>query len=205
MVQGDAGDTLWVVVDKGYRDYYYRPYAYDTNGTVDTFYFSQTSNINDAVKTTIDSMIYNVSDLTVNRGSVRYIWVKDDDGFVTGGIFRVYADSAPPVPSLVGPPADSMVNAGGSVTLRWKKDDVHDRKETKFQVVLWNVAGDTTRVDWTPGTTYFTNNDGTDNHFAYTYTPNYPASRTVFWRVDAKDAQESSTKGSQLQFLYVKP
>jgi hypothetical protein len=40
------GTKEWVVVDKEYRDYYYKPEYTDTNGVIDTFYFGQSANTN---------------------------------------------------------------------------------------------------------------------------------------------------------------
>ena len=178
--------------------------SYDTNGTIAYYKWDRGADGSIEATTATDSIYYDL--VVLNALSQWAVYIKDDDSITNADTFWVYPDAPPPATVINAPQFDSVVNTGTNVNLRWKKDDVHDKKSTQYEIVLWGGSPvDTTRIPWTSGTTYFTNNDGTDNNYAYLFTPNYPATRVVFWRVDAKDARGSFTKGGQSQFFYLKP
>jgi len=129
---------VFLIVDRGYSDYYYRPKYADTNGVIDTFYFGQQENITLANKGKADSAVINIDENRINKGSTRYIWVKDDDGLVRGGRFVVFADSAPPRPTDF----NGMQPVSDSVVLKWNKvQDYKDGMQTKVQILYCYNSG----------------------------------------------------------------
>jgi hypothetical protein len=178
---GDSDDTLWLIVDNGYGDYYYKPNYADTNGVIDTFYFGANSSISQATaKYRIDSAAIDINENTVNKGTSRYIWVKDDDGLVRGGRFVVFADSAPPTPSL-----GSHTISHDSVKFVWENADYKDGDSTKFKI-LFDTNNPPTTVVKDFGTC---KKVGTEFYFWY-----HPSvSGKYRYKVIAKDARNSES------------
>ncbi|MBN1307092.1 MAG: hypothetical protein JXA18_04190, partial [Chitinispirillaceae bacterium] len=130
---GDTDDTLWVAVDEGYRDYYYKPNYRDTNGTIQKFYFGASADTGAAsYKGPADSAVYTVSALTIDVGDYRYIYALDDDGLLRGERFVVFPDSAPPRPA-------SFISStiSDSTILKWEKVlDTKDGVKTQVQIFI---------------------------------------------------------------------
>jgi hypothetical protein len=138
VVWGDSGDTLWVVVDKGYSganaNYYAKVNALDTNGTVQKYYWSNNEWPDSGTVTSVDSLLYSVTELNLNKAQKQYIYARDDDGLISGGRFVVFADSAPPIPDVF-----ASVQ-GDSITIYWKGKDVKDGDQTRYMVLLHQGA-----------------------------------------------------------------
>jgi len=118
VVRGDAGDTVWVVVDRGFSGssvkYFMKIHASDTNGTLQRYYWSNNPWPDSGTVTTADSVELDVDE--ANNAVYRYLHVRDDDGLIRGGRFVVFADSAPPKPSNL----NAVMTTGlDSVRLMW--------------------------------------------------------------------------------------
>ena len=187
VVRGDTGDTLWVVVDTGFGDYYYRPQYSDTNGVIDTFFFGIDNTISTATKSTADSALLNIDHSRLHIGVYRYIWVKDDDDLVRGGKFVVFADSAPPKPISL----NAVMNAGSdSILFMWGMSlDNKDSLATKAKIEIcfgteWTTG--TTIKDWTPASQFAIVNYGGDKRlFAF----KKEQTGDILWRVTFMDAR----------------
>jgi hypothetical protein len=188
------------VVDRGYRDYYYKPHYEDTNGVIDTFYFGQQENIATASKGKADSAVYNISSLTVNKGSARYIWVKDDDGLLRGGRFVVFADSAPPAPTV------GAVKAGDSIRVEWFGHDKKDSCFTEFRILYkksavanpaptLNEVSDSL-IGWNVGLSAF-NYDAPSQGYSYTFKPTGGAGY-YFFQVIARDKRGTKSYSTKV-------
>jgi len=195
VVWGDGvnKDTLFIIVNNDYGDYYYHPHYADTNGVIDTFYFGQTANMLTASKGKADSAIYNVSDLTVNKGSARYVWIKDNDGLIRSGRFVVFADSAPrPITAT----SDAIT---GGRKFSWSGLDAVDSLATMYRILVKKgsqlAAGDTTASfiakDWTQGDDpSFGYNSADVFPFKWTYTPTQ-GSGAYYFQIIARDKRGS--------------
>jgi hypothetical protein len=194
-IWGDKGDTVWVVVKNGPGNYYYNANYYDTNGTIDTFYFSTSNNLPSATAFyRVDSAMITISeDLCNSYLGARYIWVKDDDGLISGGKFFVSADSAPPEPTL-----GNVTIQGDSVKLAWENSDLKDGDLTLFQIQCDTNSSPVTIVK-AFGTC---RKSGTE--FYYWYHP--PLSGKFRWKITAKDARGSSSVSVGTPYFdFVKP
>ena len=140
-------------------------------------------------------MVYNVSDLTVNHGSVRYIWVKDDDGLVRGNMMVVFADSAPPRPASF-----AYGTSGDSTILKWEKA-TDDKDGLNTQVQIFIKYGNTDEPDsalfqepWpTLDDSLFSEEtiSGLGLHATYTFKP----TTSGRWRVVLRDERGTESIG----------
>ncbi|MDD5672574.1 MAG: hypothetical protein PHC61_00300 [Chitinivibrionales bacterium] len=143
----------WTIINNGYANYYYRPDHFDTNGIIQTYYFGLTNDTGAAIyKGPLDSASITIDNNNINKGSIRYVFGKDDDGFLrgnkSGNAFVVFADSAPPAPSV------TFTQPGaGIVLLKWKNMDVKDDSATQYAIVLGTTANTLTDtlITFTPG------------------------------------------------------
>ncbi|MDD5672587.1 MAG: hypothetical protein PHC61_00365 [Chitinivibrionales bacterium] len=190
---GDAGDTLWTIINNGYANYYYRPDHFDTNGVIQTYYFGLTNDTGAAIyKGPLDSASITIDNNNVNKGSIRYIFGKDDDGFLrgnkSGNVFVVFADSAPVVPSL-----GSVTISGDSVKFVWQNSDFKDGDSTQFQI-LFDTNNPPTTIIKNFGTCR-----KTGANFYYWYHPT--AAGTYRYKVISKDARGTTSTSSVSSFF----
>jgi hypothetical protein len=188
---GDKGDTVWVVVNKGYGSYYYRPNHYDTNGVIDTFYFGLNNDINSATaKYRVDSSAITVDAANIHNGNLfRYIWGRDDDSLTRGGKFVVFADSVPHAPSV------HDVEGTDSITIYWSGKDAKDGDSTQYRILLKEGGEPDTATSsdllsgWKRG---YKASD--DSHYAYMI--KFKVAHSVnnyYYQVHARDARGSVT------------
>jgi len=191
-------DTCWIIVDKGYTNYYYRPKYADTNGVIKRFFFgNQADTINSTTKGQVDSSILNIDENNVNKPSTRYIYVQDDDGLLRGGKFIVFADSTPPNLVIVADKKDSII------TIAWSGKDVKDGNETQYAILLkagsQPVLSDTL-FSFRPGSS-FSSGEEYFSDFRYDFTPNLSA-QIYHYKVVAKDARGSIVISNDGTFIY---
>src|SRR5690554_715546 len=154
-VWGDSDDTLWVVVDDGYTrsgvEYYVKINAYDTNGTIINYYFANTPWPDSGTVSSINSIEHEVNSLNLHNGMTKYIHARDDDGFLRGGEFVVFPDSAPG--EIVASYSDQHNR------FQWSGMDKKDSLDTEYRILVKLGSSleesDTTEEfiakDWTRG------------------------------------------------------
>ncbi len=198
----------WVIVDNGPdKDYplLLSDNAYDTNGVNNKpvrYYvnggsaFDSTSG--SARKTSDGDTTWYVFEAQMHAAVRSQFRVFDDDGFLRGGTYWIYADSAPPPPDTVAPSYDVFVNAA-AVTLTWQGVDVHDGDQTQYRILMDANTNPTTVVsDYKTGSDYTVVGGGS---FSATVTP--PGNPgTKFWRIEAMDARGSVSAGPVSRFIY---
>jgi len=114
-------------------NYGIKVHAEDTNGTVDTVYWSSDATFNLGTAIRDDSILTRTIDDVHVQNVIRYwIYARDDDGLLRGQRFIVYCDSAPPRPSNF----NGMQPVADSIVLKWdKRQDYKDGMQTKVQVL----------------------------------------------------------------------
>lgn len=199
---GDSEDTLWVVVDSGHGiDYNLHVNSMDTNGTILKYYWNEAgAGITGADSTDIDSFPRRIGENDINDDFSMWIYALDDDGFLNGKQFTIFADSAPRQPQTV-----DDVN-GSSVTIAWSGKDSKDQDNTLYSILLKNggTPGDgDTLVSFNAGNSV-TFEDGSDiggNDFKYVFTP-ADGNGTYNYRVIAKDARGTIVESADQNFYY---
>jgi hypothetical protein len=187
---GDKGDTLWIMVNKDYGDYFYRPKYFDTNGVIDTFFFGATSTLSSATKGKADSAVLNIDASRINKGVDRYIWIKDNDDLIAGGTkFSVFADSAPPAPTVT---SDAIT---GGRKISWSGKDAKDGDATLYKIIIKKTANPDENVDivsdFKPGSQYASGAPFNDYSFSYTPTG---GTGTYYYQIISKDARGSLSR-----------
>ena len=133
----------WVVVDEGPSKNYpltLTDNALDTNGLNNKpvrYYINEgptfDSTGSSAQKTDDGNFTWYVRAQDVNTYPPIQIQVRvlDDDGLIQGGTFWVFADSAPPTPTV-----SHTAPSGDSITIYWKNKDIKDGDSTHYRVLL---------------------------------------------------------------------
>jgi hypothetical protein len=198
LLWGDApaatGDTVWTIIDNGAgKPYRVRVSHYDTNGTIGKYYWNEADSTLGR-QTATDTIMRNFSVLEINRGFPMWIYGRDDDGLTRGGKFIVFADSAPPAPVFLNPPLGDMTG----LTLRWINDDVKDKDETYFQIMIGYGAGAL------PTTILQPYKQGKDHirsgsEYRFTFTPSSPSFSI---KIVAKDARGTTSESVVQTFSY---
>jgi hypothetical protein len=132
-----GGDTMFVVTPAGGGNDTLRISHYDTNGTIQTFYWAMSSisgldTSHVYAKGSADSLVYNIPQTSVNLSFQMAVFGKDDDGNVAGDTFWLYPDAPPPAPTI------NAVAGTDSVTIYWLGKDVKDGNMTQYRVLLHN-------------------------------------------------------------------
>lgn len=208
VLSGDKGDTLWVVVDNGPGiNYNLHVNSKDTNGTILRYYWDERGTFDSttlsADRKTVDSVFSRtVGALEVNNGFPMWIYARDNDGISSGKQFIIFSDSAPPVPSLIGPGADTLYSSKQPVIIKWSGLDKHDGLFTEYAVLV-NPPGADTPEDtvqvFKAAKQYVM--DG--NTVTYTYSPGVPG--VYSWRIITRDIQKTTTSSAILQFSHPGP
>jgi hypothetical protein len=181
-------------VDRGFGTYHYGVNHYDTNGTITKYYWSLSNDTAAATKTDADSMTIDIDETRINKGFARYVWAKDDDGLVRGGRFVVFADSAPPVPTV------GAVKAGDSIRVEWFDHDKKDSCFTEFRILYKKTASPSpaptlaeadSLTGWLPGLSAFNYIESTKG-YSYTFKPT-GGTGYYFFQVIARDARKTKT------------
>ena len=213
-VWGDSDDTLWVVVDDGVNKNYplnLVDNAYDSNGINNrpVRYYINDGEIFDsthisAKKSSDGNFEWYVDEDRVNTNPKRIqFYVLDDDGFLRGGEFVVFADSAP------GEIVATHDAATYGRTISWSGMDKKDSLDTEYRILVKLGSSleesDTTEEfiakDWTRGNDpEFGYEPSAPKPFSWTYIPDQ-GNDTYFYQVIARDARGSVSKSSnQLNF-----
>jgi PKD repeat protein len=132
-----SGDTMFVVTPAGGGNDTLRISHYDTNGTIQTFYWAMSSisgldTSHVYAKGSADSLIYNIPQTSVNLSFQMAVFGKDDDGNVSGDTFWLFPDAPPPAPTI------NAVAGTDSVMIYWLGKDVKDGNMTQYRVLLHN-------------------------------------------------------------------
>ena len=193
-------DTIFIVVNKGYSGsnaiYYAHVNGYDTNGTIQKYYWSNNPWPDSGNVGPFDSMKYDVGKARINTGEEYYVYGRDDDGNVNGGKFIIFADSAPPPPSVF-----DREFVGDSVRLLWNR--VLDKKDSLgTQVKIMITYGSTGEPDQVlspyQSASKFATSGPNSEYFSYTFKPGAQSGTSVRWRVWLKDTRGSETAGSDV-------
>jgi|GEM_PF-3947237 len=207
VVWGDDGDTVWVVVDKGYSGagvkYYAKIHARDTNGTIQKYYWSNNPWPDSGTVTPGDSLEYEVNIGTLHIGIPKYIHVRDDDGLVRGGRFVVFADSAPR--------AITAAYSDAQHKFSWSGLDAKDSLSTEYRILVKkggapDTSANSTDVakDWTPGSVFGYTEPAYQGGptFFWTYTPSQGNGK-YFYQIIARDKRGTKSYSSNaLNFDY---
>jgi hypothetical protein len=201
---GDKIDTLWVPVSAA-GTYYIHVNSFDTNGVNNLpvkWYWNATASLTGATVTSVDSVpidiMQGMNPFPIGSPQTRYIAARDNDSLLTRVIksFQVYADSAPPTPSIV---ADKV---GSVVTILWKNKDAKDGDATQYKIIIKKDSSPTITdilVDYKAGSQYDAGTSGYD--FKYSFTPT-TGSGTYSYKVIAKDARGSENSSIEGAFIY---
>jgi len=209
-VWGDSGDTLWVVVDDGPSKMYpllLHDNVFDTNGVNNKpvrYYINEGSTFDStsgsAIKSDNGEMLWYVSEALLHVPVKVQFYVLDDDGFLRGGEFVVFADSAPG--EIV---ASSDPVTGGRI-ISWSGMDKKDSLDTEYRILVKKgnpiSESDTTEEfiakDWTRGNDPEFGYDNTGSNplpFSWTYISDQ-GSGLYYFQVIARDARGSVSGGN---------
>ena len=198
-VWNSTGDTMFVVTPDGGGNDTLRISHYDTNGTIQTFYWAMNSvtgldTAHAYSKGPADTLVYNITPTGLNAAFQMAVFGKDDDGNVGGDTFLLYPDAPPPAPEILNPPSGDITNG---LTLRWQNQDVKDGTATQFQILISYTSADpgTVLSTFKPGTQYTISG----SEYRYTFTP---TSGTFKIQVVAKDARGSITASDIAAYSY---
>jgi hypothetical protein len=193
-------DTIFIVVNKGYSGsnatYYAHVNSYDTNGTIQKYYWSNNPWPDSGNVESLDSMKFDIGKARINTGEEYYVYGRDDDGNVNGGRFIIFADSAPPPPSVF-----DREFVSDSVRLLWNR--VLDKKDslgTQVKIMItYGSAGEPDQVllPYQSASKFATSGPNSE-YFSYTFKPGAQSGTSVRWRVWLKDARGSETAGSDV-------
>ena len=207
---GDSVDTLWVVVNNGTPNSYpLHINSYDTNGVnqkpiryywqdaVSPFDSNSTNPALDKEKTTIDSTTWPIRSGEANKGKTLWIYGLDDDGFLRGGQFVVFADSAPCAISSTSDPV-----AGGR-KISWSGLDKKDSLATQFRILVKKGSQPDTSdnspdiaKDWTAGSDpSFNYTPANLKPFSWIYTPPTGPQATYYYQIISRDPRGTKTAG----------
>jgi hypothetical protein len=132
--------------------------------------------------------------LEINQGWDSWIYARDDDQLVRGRKFTVYADSAPPKPSILNPPSGGLT----SLTLRWINEDAKDLDGTLFQILIGygvSVPATTILQAYQAGKNY----TRSGNEYRFTFTP---TANNFSIKVLSKDARGSISESDVQNYSY---
>jgi len=205
VISGNAGDTILVVVGQPGGTYRLTTQASDSNGTIVRYYWDERETF-DSTTLTADRKTPDpwfdrvVGTNDVDRSWFIWIYALDDDGFMRGGQYLIYADGAPVAPTLTAPEADAFFSsAGDPVPLEWTGFDHHDGTATEYAIMLKPSGPDTpedTLHGFMPATSYTLENDVV----GFTFTPETQGIYT--WRVIARDMHGLVTTSATRQFSH---
>ena len=200
---GNSTDTLFLPVTNA-GNYVIRAHANDSNGTLKKFYwsFSTPFSLISADSTADSSVTHYISTNDINTGYQMAVFGKDDDGIIGADTFFLYPDGPPPAPDTVSPIKNTVIPNGTSVTLQWKNEDKHDKANTLFQVIYWTDQTDSVKVGFKPGTDYVIQTTNNINYYSCTFTPTFPSTKVVFWKVIAKDMLGAEKSSADSYFIY---
>ena len=193
VLSADAGDTLWVVVDKGVGTIYPIHINHsDPNGSIVYYYWNE-SGPSLGRRTTTDTIMRNFSAGDMVVPFDMWIYGKDDDSLVRGGKFLVFADSAPPRPA-------SLISSSVSDSTIFKWEKVADNKDgQKTQIQIYISEGNTGEPDQPlfseplPTLNDARFGEETISTLHATYTFKCPFSGLGRWRIVLQDARGSET------------
>ena len=195
----NPGDTMFVVTPDGGGNDTLRISHYDTNGTIQTFYWAMNSvtgldTAHAYSKGPADTLVYNITPTGLNAAFQMAVFGKDDDGNVGGDTFWLFPDAPPPVPEILNPALGDITNG---LTLRWQNQDAKDGTATQFQILISYTSADPSTVlsAYKPGTQYTIS--GSEYRFTFK-----PTSGTFKIQVIAKDARGSTTASDIAAYSY---
>lgn len=193
-------DTIFIVVNKGYSGanatYFAHVNSYDTNGTIKKYYWSNNPWPDSGSGEYLDSMKFDVGKARINTGEEYYVNCRDDDGVINGGKFVIFADSAPPAPSVF-----DRQFAGDSVRLLWNKVlDKKDSLETQIKIMIsYGSSGEPDQVLLPyQSAGKFATSGSNKEYFSYTFKPDAQSGSSVRWRVWLMDSRGSESAGSDV-------
>jgi hypothetical protein len=206
---GDKGDTLWIPIANGPGTYYMHVNTIDTNGINSmpvNWYWNSTNTLIGATISQADSVpidiLQGLSPFPIGSGQARYIFARDNDSLIgynitgIGHPFIVYADSAPPAPTI------SYSKVNGQIQIGWLGKDAKDGNGTLFEILLKKgsaPANPDTLFNFKSGTTLSPGLNGYD--FSYTFGPSGGAG-TYYYQVVAKDARGSISYSTASFFIF---
>jgi hypothetical protein len=207
VLSGDKGDTLWIPIANGPGTYYMHVNTIDTNGINSlpvNWYWNSTNTLIGATISQVDSVpidiLQGLSPFPIGSGQARYIFARDNDSLIgkntTGNPFVVYADSAPPAPTI------SYSKVNGQIQIGWLGKDAKDGNGTLFEILLKKgsaPANTDTLFNFKSGTTLSPGLNGYD--FSYTFGPSGGAG-TYYYQVVAKDARGSISYSTASFFIF---
>jgi hypothetical protein len=193
-------DTVWVVVNNGPGYYKLHANAYDTNGTIRMYYWNDNQGWVDSSSTdSSDSYQIRLSDMNNSLGTSFTFGVRDSKTLFTQANFVVYADSAPPAPTVYA------VAGTDSVTIYWKGKDMHDGNATQYKVLVNNgSATDTSQQQeilsaWKSG--YSAASDLVQYDYRFKFKVVH-SSNLYFYEVLTRDARGSVSASAIPTFVY---
>jgi hypothetical protein len=126
-------DTVWTIINNGYGiNYKVHVNSYDTNGTINRYYWSEAGSFDSTTATKTNDSLYSrlIGINDVNHAFPIWIYGRDNDGLVRGRQFIAFADSAPPAPVVT-----FSISAGGGI-INWRGKDAKDGNLTQYEILL---------------------------------------------------------------------
>ncbi len=193
---GDSQDTVWQVINGGPGNYYIKPNNFDTNGTIQKFYWNASPGLTGADSTSADSEMYNFNSALINTGFPYYVYGRDSDGLLRGNVsgnpFVVFADSVPPTPVVA-----FSINASGGI-INWRGKDTKDGNQTQYEILFIKATTDPVEPTniisaYKAGANY---SAATVGGFDFSYTVATQGPGEYHCQVIAKDARGSIAKST---------
>jgi hypothetical protein len=200
---GTPNDTMFVVINNGPNYYKLHTNAFDTNGTIVSYYWNDQQGWQDSASSdSSHAYQFRVGDINHALALPFVFGVRDDDQILRQKNFVVFADSVPPAP-LVATSQPGLPN----IKVQWQGMDVKDDSLTQYAIVLGTSSTtlNDTLVNYTPGNnSIFGKSAG---WFTYQFNPNNPArtpqyAGNFYLRVLSRDARGSvSVQGNSYTFV----
>jgi hypothetical protein len=206
-----GGDTMFVVCPANGGNIKLGISSYDSSGTIQQYYWNFFGPPYDTIvdpqyKTTIDSVLYSVSQPAVNVAQKIAVFGKDDDGNVGGDTMWLLPDAPPLAPTFF-----NQGTSSDSVIFKWeKKQDAHDGLKTKLQIYIIQGTSGTPATPLFSGTLPTLDDPrlGSENVGGiqcYTYKFKCSFSGAGRWSVMLQDARGSQTLGNPSISSFVAP
>jgi hypothetical protein len=192
-------DTVWTIINNGYGiNYNVHVNSYDTNGTINRYYWSEAGSFDSTTATKTNDSHYSrlIGINDVNKGFPIWIYGRDDDQLMRGRQFVAFADSAPPTPDIVA------ANGDGGIKIMWSGKDTKDGTATLYQILLKQGASPTATdilQAFKAGSTYSAGDAGYNFKLAFT---SGTSGLTYKYKVIAKDARGTISNSVEGSFIY---
>jgi len=201
------GDTLFAKTPGNGGDVDITVNEYDTNGTIETFYWDFNSPFDTSVaaqyKTNSSIYSYNILSILVNTPFEMAVFGKDDDSLMAGDTFWLYPDGPPEKANLLGPVSvDYYQSTTPTITFVWENTDIRDGLDTKFQIMIKN-GGAFYALDGMG----FEDNNGSlisydSNNDRFSFQSSSVELGTNEWFVIAQDQNGSTMESDTVSFRY---